>query len=202
MKSIFFKKQTSSTILTLLLSLTILISIAVPVKAIDVNGFFYTPGDILITKSTLANGLTGHAGIVHPDGKNVIHIAGPGEKPNIISISSWLREYPSTKVIRYKYKVKSTKAANWARDYYINGAGKNTNYRITFNPKDRSYVYCSELVWQAYYYGADVTFKIPYISSQGIITSYLIPNIITPYDFINPHGQSYNGFRTVKTIKW
>lgn len=59
-------------------------------------------------------------------------------------------------------------------------------------------MYCSELVWQAYYYGADVTFKIPYVSSQGIITSYLIPNIITPYDFINPHGQSYNGFNTLK----
>ncbi|MFQ8921902.1 MAG: hypothetical protein ACLR60_08415 [Clostridium paraputrificum] len=82
MKSNFFKKQTSSTILTLLLSLTILISIAVPVKAIDVNGFFYTPGDILITKSTFANGSTGHAGIVHPDGK-MLYILTVKEKKQI-----------------------------------------------------------------------------------------------------------------------
>lgn len=202
MKSNFSKKRTSSTILTLLLSLTILISIAVPVKAIDVNGFFYTPGDILITKSTFANGLTGHAGIVHPDGKNVIHIAGKGEKADVIPISQWLAKYSSTKVVRHKYKLRAIKAANWARDYYINGPGKNTGYAITPNPKNKNYVYCSELVWQSYYYGADITFKIPYVNTQGIITSYLIPNIINPYDFVNPHGQSYNGFKTVKSIKW
>lgn len=202
MKSNYFKKRNSATILTLLLSLTILISIAVPVKAIDVNGFFYAPGDILITKSTIVKGLTGHAGIVHPDGKSVIHIAGPGEKANVIPISQWLNRYSSTKVIRYKYKLRALKAANWARDYYLNGPGKYAEYKFKFNPKDKSSVYCSKLVWQAYYYGADITFKIPYVNSQGFITSYLIPNMITPYDFINPHGQSYNGFKTVKSIKW
>ena len=202
MKLNYFKKRTSLNILMLLLSFTILLPIAIPVQAATVNGFIYLPGDILITKTTFANGLTGHAGIVHPNGKDVIHIEGPGKKPNVIPISSWLSKYRSTKVVRHTSKTPTVKAANWARDYYINGAGKNTSYRITMNPKDRTYVYCSELVWQAYYYGANLTFKTPYTNSQGIITSYMIPNTITPYHFINPYAQKYNDFRTVKSINW
>ncbi len=107
------------------LTLTLLISVStIPAYGATINGFNYTAGDVLVTTSTSAKGLTGHAGIVHPNGKDVIHIAGPGYNPSVISIQSWLSQYKSTKVVRHNNKTTASKAANWALNYYINGAGK------------------------------------------------------------------------------
>lgn len=194
------KQKCQKRFLSIFFSMILIFSMTVPVYGATVNGFNYIAGDVLVTTSTSSKGLTGHAGIVHPNGKDIIHIAGPGYKPSVISIKSWLSQYKSTKVVRHKNKTISYKAANWALNYYINGTGKNTSYRITINPKDRTYVYCSELVWQSYYYGANFTFKTPYINPQGTISSYIIPNTIVPYHFTNAYAQKYNNFQTVKSI--
>lgn len=73
---------------------------------------------------------------------------------------------------------------------------KNTTYRITTNPKDLTYTYCSEIVWQSYYYGAGKSFKTLYQSPSQ--SYYKEPSIIHPYDYLT--YQSYNGFSTVKSV--
>ena len=69
------------------------------------------PGDILITNSTSSSGLngpgiTGHAGIVNPDGKTFTSIRGTGYTAESKSIKWWFSNYPKTKVVRYKMLLK------------------------------------------------------------------------------------------------
>ncbi len=164
-----------------------------------VNGFYYSPGDILITASTSLQGLTGHSGIVLPDEYMFLHIQGPGYKPTVITISSWISSYPKTKVVRAINNSNSSKAAAWAKSYYVDGAGKNTSYVITPNPKDLTNTYCSEIVWQSYYYGANLAYNVANKDGQLV---YAIPSIISPYDFIDTLSMNYNGFTVVHSINW
>ncbi|WP_052870932.1 hypothetical protein [Clostridium botulinum] len=193
----YAKKLFSMFVLTFILSLGIITS----AKAADVNGFNYGCGDILVTKNTRSSTFLGHAGIVLPDGKTVVHIAGKGCKPDTISIANWLKTYPSTKVVRCNSKTTRINASNWANDYYVNGKGRFTPYCITPNPKDLTKVYCSELVWQSYYYGANLAYKVIDYGKMGL-PAVTIPRIISPYEFIDSNCQNINGFKTVKSFNW
>lgn len=169
--------------------------------AANVKGFNFSAGDILITSDTRSSGLLGHAGIVLPDGKTIISIAGPGHKPKETAISGWLDCYKHTTVIRHNSKSTRIKAANWAKKYYVDGKGKYTPYRITNDPRDLKYTYCSEIAWQAYYYGAGVTYKVMDTGSLGEDNPSLdfkLPFIIAPYDFTNVIVLDYNNFQIVK----
>lgn len=196
-----FIKKTTSKFLAITLILVLSFCFNTTPRAATIRGFYYMGGDILITNSTSSNGFTGHAGIVLPGGNNVLHIQGSGYKPTVISISKWLDLYPSTRVVRSSSMTKASNAANWAKSYYVDGSGKNTTYRITFIPKDKTYTYCSEIVWQAYYYGAGLEYTIANITSQGLV-NYIVPNIITPYAFIDSTNQSHNKFSTVYSVNW
>jgi len=78
----------------------------------DVSKLTVILGDIVITKSTSSNGIAGHAGIVLSSTR-VLHIAGFGEKPEVITLNDWVRMYPATKVVRYQGSTTTlTKAAN------------------------------------------------------------------------------------------
>ncbi|MFK2827093.1 YiiX/YebB-like N1pC/P60 family cysteine hydrolase [Bacillus sp. B190/17] len=166
--------------------------------AAKVKGFDFKPGDILVTSSTQGgSGVTGHAGIVLPDGKNIAHIRTKGATATSISISEWINTaYPKTVVVRGNSTTNAKKAAKYALDYWVEGKGKNTSYRITSNPKDQSYVYCSELVWQSYYYGAGFAYKVPAANIFGS----KIPEIIHPYNFSTSMPQKLNKFSTVKSF--
>lgn len=162
--------------------------------------FSHKAGDILITKSTSSAGLTGHAGIVSSTGAAVIHVSGKGARAGTLTISDWYKKYPATKVVRHSNTTTAYNAARWAYDYYILGSGSDTDYRVTTNPKDRTYTYCSEIVWQAYYYGASTTYKV--LKTTSSQTTWEIPGIIQPYDYTNGSFQSYNKVSTVRTVGW
>ncbi|WP_094700709.1 YiiX/YebB-like N1pC/P60 family cysteine hydrolase [Brevibacillus laterosporus] len=114
-------------------------------------------GDVLVTNNTSSAGLTGHAGIVN-DNYEVTSIAGYGYHPENTSIEQWFREYPNEKVYRYNGgKRDAYNAGNWARLYVKNY--KNATYGLTAKLSSFTQTYCSKIVWQAYYYGADINFR-------------------------------------------
>ncbi|WP_346847631.1 hypothetical protein [uncultured Clostridium sp.] len=165
----------------------------------DVSKLTVIPGDIVITKSTSSNGIAGHAGIVLSSTR-VLHIAGFGAKPEVITLNDWVRMYPATKVVRYQGSTTTlTKVANWCRSYYMDGSGKNTPYKITPDPKDLTTTYCSEIVWQSYHYGANLQYEILFQTVQGL-DRWKIPDIIKPYDYLS--YQDHNSFKTIQTINW
>ncbi len=169
----------------------------------EAGSFSFKAGDILVTKSTDSSGLLGHTGIVLTNPKNVLHIRGPGAKPAVISINQWLSDYPATKVVRFNSSSRAYDAAKWASSNYVKSNGgrySNLDYGFTGSIKGFKSTYCSKIVWQAYYYGAQKGYKV--ILQTPSQTKWIIPGIIAPYHYLNKSYQNYNGFKTVKSIKW
>ncbi|WJE14012.1 YiiX/YebB-like N1pC/P60 family cysteine hydrolase (plasmid) [Halobacillus sp. ACCC02827] len=160
---------------------------------VSAAAFSHKGGDILVTKNTQCKssskctGITGHSGIVLNNGK-VLHIQGPGYKANIISTSTWYSRYKSTKVVRPKSSTEGKKAATWAYNFYVKGAGKNYSYDVRTTLNGSGKTYCSKLVWQAYKNGAG--------KNLGGYT----PGLRTPYDFLNYTW--WNGHKVVRTVGW
>ncbi|WP_431020032.1 YiiX/YebB-like N1pC/P60 family cysteine hydrolase [Bacillus safensis] len=157
-------------------------------------------GDILVTPVGPVAKLVGHAGIVANDGKSVIHIAGPGYHPRKISLKSWKSRFPKTKIVRYKNASKAKKAAIWADKNFIKGKYKNIKYFISNGPYHFRSTYCSKLVWQAYYKGANVKFKDWYVAGGPYlsVTVFDVPEIIQPYMFLR--NGDFNGLKTIGRI--
>lgn len=169
----------------------------------EAAGFTYKPGDILITKSASSAGLVGHSGLILTNTSNVLDIPGVGRKPRVIPLSEWFKSYPATKVVRFSSASRAYDAAYWASKNYVNtngGAYANLIYGFSGSIKGFQSTYCSKIVWQAYYYGAQKGYKVIHQSSSG--SRWIIPGIIAPYHYINSTFASYNGFKTVKSIKW
>ncbi len=126
----------------------------------DVTTFASGPtlkkGDILISNGTSSKGLTGHAGIAVSKNE-VLHIAGPGKKVQVVSVSTWQKRYgivkgqvdgkTKTKVYRPKSTKNAKKAADWAVKNY---KGKNYKYGTGRKLSDKDPTYCSKIIWQAY----------------------------------------------------
>lgn len=123
-------------------------------------------GDILYTPNTQCKGdkckgISGHVGIVNTTNASVIHTSGKGDTSSVISIGNWFIDYPKTIVIRPNDSTKGKKAAEWARSYYtLGGDGTKKPYKITFEGDltkslSTKTTYCSLIVWQAYYFGAN-----------------------------------------------
>lgn len=130
----------------------------------------YVPkaGDILYTPSTqckndpnICKGISGHVGIVVSDAGAVIHTAGKGKLPTLIPLTTWYKSYAETTVVRPNNATRGKNAADWARNYYgTGGAGSKKTYAVTINSDlsktlSLNTTYCSLLVWQAYYFGAN-----------------------------------------------
>lgn len=112
----------------------------------EASAFSHKTGDIFVTKSTSAYGLTGHSGIVIGNGSHVIHHERPNTKPTKISISDWHAKYKATKVVRHSNATTSKNAGDWAIRYYVDGHSKDFKYDLTKTPTDRTSTYCSKLV--------------------------------------------------------
>ena len=56
------------------------------------TGYSMKVGDVFITNGTSSSGITGHAGIAISS-TEILHIAGIGKTPTVISLADWNREY-------------------------------------------------------------------------------------------------------------
>lgn len=188
-------------LLVFTIALTCIIIAPHEANASVIKGFNFQAGDIVVTKSTLAKGLTGHAGIVLPDGSNIVHIAGPNTHAVEISISRWLNDYPETKVVRPNDYFSGMGASYFGQNYFLNGAGKNIDYSILSGLSSKNKMYCSKLVWQCYD-GAGINFKVMNVDSSGTRINYITPAILSPYSFVNARNLDHNGFKLVKSFNW
>lgn len=166
-------------------------------SAAVINGFNLKGGDILITSNTSSKGFTGHAGIVTSSGGSIIsiHPSVRGGKPHALTVTQWINENPKTKVIRHNSSNKALTAAKYAQNEHLNGKYKNQTYKFTLGVRDTTYLYCSEIVWQAYDFGALSPYK-----TGGLIKT--IPQTILPYDYLSSQNLKYNNFALVKTYAW
>lgn len=109
-------------------------------------------GDVFITNGTSSAGILGHAGIAISSTR-IIHIAGFGDVPEVISLATWNSLYDHkgwTKVYRSSNSTVATNAGDWADTTYRDS---NAEYVIGTNLASTDETYCSKMVWQAYYYG-------------------------------------------------
>ena len=191
MKSIISKKKSvrSKKIASVLLSFAILASsFALPSKNVEA-AITYRAGDILVTRSTSSYGLTGHAGLVLSENV-ILHIQTYGYTPARITKSTWLNNYPQTKVIRPNSESLGREAVKKALDAFD---GKNIDYGLSGPPTNIEETYCSEIVWYSYY-KAGKTYKVLIEGSQHTPSYWAVPYKIKPYDYTSEINQNYNGF--------
>ncbi|WP_152559168.1 hypothetical protein [Tumebacillus flagellatus] len=139
------------------------------------------PGDILVTNSTSSSGLTGHAGIVVDYSGNVVSIAGSGYHPTKYSVSTWFSSYPHEKIVRHSNTSTAQSAANWASSFVINYSY--LDYSLSDLASPYKSTYCSKIVWDAYYYGANYTLPYYYDTFFGY-------NACAPYDLVGAPNTS------------
>ena len=122
-------------------------------------------------------GILGHAGIAISS-TSILHIAGPGKHPSVISIDSWNNEYLEesgdyTLIYRHSNSTVASQAAQWANRTYRNS---NAEYVISTDLFSTNETYCSKLVWQAYYFGPSTPHAT--FPSLNIVNPYQLPNLI------------------------
>ena len=133
-------------------------------------------GDIFVTNGTSSAGILGHAGIAI-SASNILHIAGFGENPDIISLNQWNSAYTDTdtdhwtKVYRHYSSSTATEAGDWAYDTY---AYTDVEYALSLDLSSTNETYCSKIVWQAYYYGPSSP------AATGSLSGYVLP-----YDLVD-----------------
>ncbi|MFB4212872.1 peptidoglycan amidohydrolase family protein [Shouchella sp. JSM 1781072] len=113
----------------------------------------YVPkkGDIVVTSSTSASGVAGHAGIFR-DNLHIIHFQSKAAGIKNDTWSQWKSKYPKTKVLRPS-EANRSKANVWVtNNYYIKN--KQPTYKINTELAKTNPSYCSKIVWQSYWYGA------------------------------------------------
>lgn len=183
-------------IASLLFSFTLAIGLFYPTNNDTASAAFqYKKGDILITDRTSSKGLTGHVAIYIGNNK-VLHTSGWKSEPvpKVMTLSKWLKRYDKrVKVLRHKNTKTATKAANMAVKYFKD---KKIKYAITTNPKNISKTYCSELVWYSYW-KAGVTYKLNRYTGKTGKTTWHVPTIIKPYDYLDAKDIKKNGFTLV-----
>lgn len=140
-------------------------------------------GDVLVTNGTASSRFLGHAGIVINNGNyRVLHTSGRDEEPYplTITLSFWHTRYTYsrtdtwTKIYRHKTTSVGKAAAEWAMDTYM---GSTVPYQINADLYGTDEVYCSKLVWQAYYYGP-TTPQVVEEYTAGIIGPYQLKDDI------------------------
>lgn len=157
--------------------------------------FSYKKGDILITDRTSSKGVTGHAAIYIGNGQ-VLHTSGWKSEPypKVMTISKWLKRYDNrVMVLRYKSATVAGKAADQAVKAF---KGKKIKYAVSANPKNISKTYCSELVWYSYW-KAGVTYKISHYNGKNGKTTWIVPAVIMPYEYLKSKDIKKNGFALV-----
>ncbi|QYA46073.1 hypothetical protein KYI13_12330 (plasmid) [Macrococcoides bohemicum] len=144
----------------------------------------FTPkaGDIIYTNnaflSELGAPIPGHAAIYVGDGK-IVEINGYGHIPATHSYSNFVKTKRGTKSDRWivrVYRTSNTTNAIKASTYAKSLSGKNIPYGIFTSMKDKSKLYCSKLVWQAYYFGAGSS-SVVNTNPETVIPKYLAGNI-------------------------
>ncbi|MFJ7405006.1 MULTISPECIES: hypothetical protein [unclassified Lysinibacillus] len=157
--------------------------VAFMLSTVSAEASSYKEGDILFTTSTSSWGFTGHAGIVgrSADGNlYAVHIPGPNQPIQKITLTQWETRYPVTEVWRHTNQTAAQQAGQKSMDF-IRYYGTDTSYIAPYSIfsvagltyADKSETYCSKLVWQSYYYGSGLNLGYK-PGGMGIISPYAL----------------------------
>ncbi|WP_126428563.1 YiiX/YebB-like N1pC/P60 family cysteine hydrolase [Brevibacillus marinus] len=153
----------------------------------NVNAASFTakPGDIFYMNKSSNTYFVGHVAIAISS-TTLVEIIGPGDHPHTTSIQDFYnrRGNSAVKVYRYSDSSKAAKAATWAKNYQINYSDAEYGFDSLLN-YETGKMYCSKLVYCAYYYGADVRLNTSYASIGGATLK-----ISTPSDITSSSGMS------------
>lgn len=148
------------------------------------DGTTWRAGDIFITAKP-GNGIVswtyGHAGIMGTDGKIVDMISSGVRK---IWPYEWFSQNGSISVYRVPNSSVAWNAGNWATNYYSSYRGR-VQYSINTDKYSKDKMYCSKLVWQAYWFG---TGSAPVLRSPSFA-------IIHPYGLTTQFNSAYKPYR-------
>lgn len=159
------------------------------------SGFKFQKGDFIETNSTSSGGATGHAAIV--TGSNSM-LDAPGYKHKVIkngkkvslnttrqlTINGFIKKYDKKGkkiwVFRAAKKDVSLKAAKWADTHYYSSKGtskqdKFPKYFIGPGLTGTTFVYCSKIIYQAYYYGSG---SISYVQPRALTKQPVLPYLL------------------------
>ncbi|MFC4320431.1 hypothetical protein [Litchfieldia salsa] len=126
----------------------------------------YKPGDILVACDNvngLPYGYMGHS-VIAVDSTHGIEAIPIHPIIRKVSITSFKNDHPKHVVIRPNSSDVGKKAAEYAKKYlddYNKEGTKKPKFKFTLSePLDENeFIYCSKLVWMAYYFGAGIEFK-------------------------------------------
>lgn len=121
------------------------------------RGFNIQAGDVIIAKGHLRVGFIWHSGIAVSE-KNILHINSLTEGPKLTSWKKWQSAYLKRKgqwikVYRHFDENVAKAAAKWAKDTYYKN--KNVVFGFEGDLMSTGIIYCSKIVWQAYYFGPE-----------------------------------------------
>ncbi|MGN7470945.1 YiiX/YebB-like N1pC/P60 family cysteine hydrolase [Brevibacillus sp. SAFN-007a] len=141
-------------------------------------------GDILISDKNSSPSFTGHAAIV-TDTETVAEILGYGYHPQLNSLKKFFNERTGgdrgVRIVRYYSSADARDAAEWAEAYVDDF--EHVDYEIDDLYDYETSTYCSKLVWNAFYYGADVELKTSRLTIGG--SRFLVS---LPYDLDDSDG--------------
>lgn len=100
-----------------------------------------------------------------------------------MSLKAWLKEYKVKNVIRVNSTKNAKKAGKWARTYQDKWKKKGS-YEIWTNLNTYKKTYCSKIIWQAFYYGADYDLTSVFHGRAGSWTGTSKSAKVSPYDFL------------------
>ncbi|WP_315969964.1 YiiX/YebB-like N1pC/P60 family cysteine hydrolase [Brevibacillus massiliensis] len=117
--------------------------------------------------------------VVSPD--RLVQIVGYGDHPHRKSIEDFFNDNNRSTVTVYRYSnsTKAEQAADWAEWYRRNYSDAEYGFNDLYD-YESGLMYCSKLVWDAYYYGAGVSLA----TSWGTIGGYNL-KMSKPYDLPN-----------------
>ncbi|MEB2280086.1 hypothetical protein LAV73_08760 [Lysinibacillus xylanilyticus] len=151
----------------------------------------YKEGDILVTNDTQWGlGIFGHAGIVgrSADGNlYAVHIPGPNQPIQKITLAKWNSKYNKTEVWRHNNQTAAVQAGQKSMDF-VRYYGSDTSYVAPYSLwsiaaytyADKSETYCSKLVWQSYYYGSGLNLGWD-PKGKGVISPYQLRGLQNMY---------------------
>ncbi|MDR4998865.1 MULTISPECIES: YiiX/YebB-like N1pC/P60 family cysteine hydrolase [Brevibacillus] len=138
-------------------------------------------GDILISDKNSSPSFTGHAAIV-TDTETVAEIRGFGYNPEFTDLQDFFDDRTGgdkgIRIVRYYNSSDAADAADWAENYVEDF--RHLEYDIDDLYDYETSTYCSKLVWDAFYYGADVELDTSTINFGG---SRMLVSL--PYDLDN-----------------
>jgi len=114
-----------------------------------------SPGDVLYTDKTTTDYYTGHIAVVTNDGY-VVHAPGKGS-PGLerMTVNDFINTYEDVQVWTPDNSTDGQSAGEKANNLFNNYSGADYTVWTTLTG-DYMNQYCTKVVWQSYYYGADV----------------------------------------------